>query len=122
MIRNVIDTLWGTIHLHGKFKVTKIVCICFLFGPSCLILTNKLFRSENPDPAKHYEGLDVLVRSVLLRVVLKEHAVPTSEGEKHLLHICACNFVTFLGYIAQCHESKASGTEETRKKTGCRWK
>ncbi|CAN7938455.1 unnamed protein product [Ixodes hexagonus] len=45
---------------------------------------NRLFRSENPNPAKLFEGLDLLVKSMLCKIFLSEHTFPTAELEKHL--------------------------------------
>lgn len=56
---------------------------------------NRLFQTKNPDPAKLFEDSDLLVRSMLFKIVLREHASPTADWEGHLLHprVCALGTV-----------------------------
>ncbi|KAL3190047.1 hypothetical protein MRX96_020374 [Rhipicephalus microplus] len=44
---------------------------------------DRLFQTENRDPAKLFKNLDLLVRSMLLKVVRREHASPTADSEGH---------------------------------------
>lgn len=79
---------------------------------------NRLFQSENPDPVKLFEDLELLVKSMLLRVALKEHAFPTAEWEKHLLHVRACNFGTV--FLDALHNSTLSEEEKDQMLVRCR--
>lgn len=106
--------------LHEMFQDEKNYLYMLFIQPiiSEFDRVNRLFQSENPDPVKLFEDLDMHVRSMLFRVVLKEHACPTAEWEKHLLHVRACNYGTV--FSDAFHKSSLSDGEKDQMLDRCR--
>lgn len=70
---------------------------------------NRLLKSENLDTVEPSDDLDPLVRSMLSKVVLNNHAQPTAEWEGHSLHVHACAFGIVLDAF---HKSTLSDDED----------
>lgn len=106
--------------LHDMFQDEKNYLYMVFVKPIVIEFdrVNRLFQSENPNPAKLFEDLDLLVRSMLCKIVLSEHAFPTAEWEKHLLHVRACAFGTV--FLDVFHKSSLSDDEKNGMLDRCR--
>ncbi|CAN8020669.1 unnamed protein product [Ixodes persulcatus] len=106
--------------LHGMFKDEKNNLYMLLVKPNVIEFdrVNRLFRSEKPNSSKLFEDMDLLERSMQCKTVLSEHAFPTVEWEKHLLHVRACAFGTV--FLDAFHKSSLSDDEKDGRLDRCR--